>query len=171
MDNTRWKKSSSMLIFLSGNRPLPPAPHLTHSSNALELVASTFKYQNVIILKNIDLFFQKNKPKGQIAKEEAESKNLPKTFVMHRGDVGKSILQLEMDIRHVMEPNTAVNLKVNKLSQSHFLSILFKYQLLKTHQCSQISCGYWIQHCTFSIIYQLNPCSDLCIFRSVVQTM
>lgn len=38
---------------------------------------------------------------------------------MHRGDIGKSILQLEMDIRHVMEPNTAVNLKVkDKLAQS-----------------------------------------------------
>lgn len=43
-----------------------------------------------------------------------EATNLPKTFVMHRGEVGKSILQLEMDIRHVMEPNTAVNLKVQK---------------------------------------------------------
>ncbi|XP_028394576.1 suppressor of SWI4 1 homolog isoform X2 [Dendronephthya gigantea] len=57
---------------------------------------------------------KKSKPKGLVGKEEAENKNLPKTFVMHRGNVGKSILQLEMDIRHVMEPNTAVNLKVRK---------------------------------------------------------
>ena len=35
---------------------------------------------------------------------------------MHRGEVGKSILQLEMDIRHVMEPNTAINLKVKLLN-------------------------------------------------------
>ncbi|XP_046844252.1 suppressor of SWI4 1 homolog [Xenia sp. Carnegie-2017] len=33
---------------------------------------------------------------------------------MHRGEVGKSILQLEMDLRHVMEPNTALNLRVRK---------------------------------------------------------
>jgi hypothetical protein len=79
------------------------------------------KHQHVtFILNNIDLFFQKSKPKAQIGKEEAENKNLPKAFVMHRGDIGKSVLQLEMDVRHVMEPNTAVNLKVNKLLQSHF---------------------------------------------------
>lgn len=56
---------------------------------------------------------KKTKPKGQMSTNE-EATNLPKTFVMHRGEVGKSILQLEMDIRHVMEPNTAVNLKVRK---------------------------------------------------------
>jgi len=33
---------------------------------------------------------------------------------MHRGDVGKSVLQLEIDMRHVMEPYTASKLKVNK---------------------------------------------------------
>ena len=37
---------------------------------------------------------------------------MPHSFVMHRGDVGKSVLQLEMDIRHVMEPFTATKLKV-----------------------------------------------------------
>jgi len=31
---------------------------------------------------------------------------------MHKGEVGKSVLQLEMDIRHVMEPYTATKLKV-----------------------------------------------------------
>ena len=39
---------------------------------------------------------------------------------MHRGAVGKSILELEMDVRHVMEPNTAINLKVNRLSGSPY---------------------------------------------------
>ena len=37
---------------------------------------------------------------------------MPHSFVMHRGDVGKAVLQLEMDIRHVMEPFTATKLKV-----------------------------------------------------------
>lgn len=37
---------------------------------------------------------------------------MPHSFVMHRGDVGKSVLQLEIDIRHVMEPYTATKLKV-----------------------------------------------------------
>ena len=37
---------------------------------------------------------------------------MPHSFVMHRGDVGKSVLQLEIDIRHVMEPYTASKLKV-----------------------------------------------------------
>lgn len=33
---------------------------------------------------------------------------------MHRGNVGKYVLQLEMDLRHVMEPYTASNLKVKQ---------------------------------------------------------
>ena len=33
---------------------------------------------------------------------------------MHRGDVGKSVLQLETDMKRVMEPYTALNLKVLK---------------------------------------------------------
>lgn len=37
---------------------------------------------------------------------------MPHSFVMHRGDVGKSVLQLEIDMRHVMEPYTASKLKV-----------------------------------------------------------
>ena len=37
---------------------------------------------------------------------------MPHSFVMHRGDVGKSVLQLEKDIRHIMEPYTASKLKV-----------------------------------------------------------
>lgn len=45
---------------------------------------------------------------------EEEVSKVPHSFVMHRGDVGKSVLQLEMDIRHVMEPYTATKLKVNK---------------------------------------------------------
>lgn len=45
---------------------------------------------------------------------EAEINKIPHSFVMHRGNVGKYVLQLEMDLRHVMEPYTASNLKVNK---------------------------------------------------------
>lgn len=32
---------------------------------------------------------------------------------MHRGEVGGSVLQLEMDMKRVMEPFTALNLKVS----------------------------------------------------------
>ncbi len=32
---------------------------------------------------------------------------------MHRGEIGKSVLQLEVDLRRVMEPYTALNLKVS----------------------------------------------------------
>ena len=75
---------------------------------------------------------QKSKSKAQVGKEEAESSNLPKTFVMHRGDVGKSIIQLEMDVRHVMEPHTAIHLKVNMLFvyTKHFILDVFKLELL-----------------------------------------
>lgn len=45
---------------------------------------------------------------------EEEVNKVPHSFVMHRGDVGKSVLKLEMDIRRVMEPYTASKLKVNK---------------------------------------------------------
>lgn len=55
--------------------------------------------------------FKKKRKTHQDVTEEEVSK-VPHSFVMHRGDVGKSVLQLEMDIRHVMEPYTATKLKV-----------------------------------------------------------
>lgn len=38
----------------------------------------------------------------------------PHSFVIHRGKVGKFIKSLETDLRRVLEPNTAKNLKVLK---------------------------------------------------------
>ena len=54
---------------------------------------------------------QKKKRTVKKAGEEQAS-SVPRSFVLHRGDVGKSVLQLEMDLRRVMEPYTALNLKV-----------------------------------------------------------
>ena len=56
-------------------------------------------------------FFQKKRKTHQEITEEDVNK-VPHSFVMHKGEVGKSVLQLEMDIRHVMEPYTATKLKV-----------------------------------------------------------
>lgn len=50
-------------------------------------------------------------PNSQDGKEEL-LKKAPHTFVFHRGQVGKSIRELEMDLRRVMEPFTASRLKV-----------------------------------------------------------
>ena len=55
--------------------------------------------------------FQKKRKTHQEVTEEDVNK-VPRSFVMHKGEVGKSVLQLEMDIRHVMEPYTATKLKV-----------------------------------------------------------
>ena len=55
------------------------------------------------------IFFQKKKTSASL---EATEQNVPRSFVMHRGDVGKSVLQLETDLKRVMEPYTALNLKV-----------------------------------------------------------
>lgn len=57
------------------------------------------------------LFVQKKRKTHENVTEEEISK-VPHSFVMHKGDVGKSVLQLEMDMRHVMEPYTATKLKV-----------------------------------------------------------
>ncbi|EDO34519.1 predicted protein, partial [Nematostella vectensis] len=46
--------------------------------------------------------------------EAEEDASVPRTFVLHRGSVGKSMLQLEIDLRHLMEPFTASHLKVRK---------------------------------------------------------
>lgn len=38
--------------------------------------------------------------------------NVPHTFVFHRGQIGKNVGQLVLDMRRVMEPYTAKSLKV-----------------------------------------------------------
>jgi len=45
---------------------------------------------------------------------ELTNDSTPRSFVFHRGVVGRNIHQLITDMRHLMEPYTAVNLKVTK---------------------------------------------------------
>ncbi|KAK3739595.1 hypothetical protein QZH41_011222, partial [Actinostola sp. cb2023] len=52
--------------------------------------------------------------KKKATNQEQERPTVPHTFVMHRGIVGKSVMNLENDLRHVMEPYTARHLKVRK---------------------------------------------------------
>ena len=58
----------------------------------------------------------KNKRKKRTVKRAAELTNdsTPRSFVFHRGVVGNNIHQLITDMRHLMEPYTAINLKVTK---------------------------------------------------------
>lgn len=44
--------------------------------------------------------------------EPEELKRAPHSFVIHRGQIGKSLLQLVKDFRKVMEPFTASSLQV-----------------------------------------------------------
>ncbi|KAK7590161.1 hypothetical protein V9T40_001774 [Parthenolecanium corni] len=56
--------------------------------------------------------------------EPDELKRAPHSFVIHRGTVGKYILELEKDFRKVMDPFTASNLQVmKKNSLKDFVSI------------------------------------------------
>ena len=47
-----------------------------------------------------------------VASEGAGDEVVPSTFVMERGKVGKTLNQLVLDLRRVMEPHTASKLKV-----------------------------------------------------------
>ena len=55
---------------------------------------------------------KKKKQPGQI--EDSESIGVPRSFVFHRGNVGKTIINLVSDMKHVMQPFTALNLKATK---------------------------------------------------------
>lgn len=68
----------------------------------------------------------RNQKKSRLqANHEAEQTYLavPHTLVFHRGQVGKNVGQLIIDIRKVMEPYTAVSLKVPSLSSLGNFSI------------------------------------------------
>lgn len=47
-----------------------------------------------------------------MAEEGSEGKPTPHTFVIERGKVGRTLSQLVLDVRKVMEPHTASKLKV-----------------------------------------------------------
>jgi ribosome biogenesis protein SSF1/2 len=53
--------------------------------------------------------------------EPTEVKNAPHSFVINRGKVGKVIKELMGDIRKIMEPYTASQLKVGRFQTSDFL--------------------------------------------------
>lgn len=62
-----------------------------------------------------DLFQGRSaKNNGQANTEEPEElKRAPHSFVIHRGNVGSSVIELTQDFRKVMEPFTASSLKVS----------------------------------------------------------
>ena len=66
---------------------------------------------------------------------EEEVNKVPHSFVMHRGEVGKSVLKLEVDIRRVMEPYTATKLKVNKHMCLWLLYIHLARIVLRANNC------------------------------------
>lgn len=46
------------------------------------------------------------------ASELKDNDSTPRSFIFHRGVVGKTLLDLIQDLRQVMQPYTATNLKV-----------------------------------------------------------
>lgn len=59
----------------------------------------------------------KNARKGQNPEAlEEQYKKCPHSMVFHRGNVGVNIRRLVKDVRRVMEPFTAINLKVSSSS-------------------------------------------------------
>merc|ERR1711936_592593 len=68
------------------------------------------------IVTDIKVTSKMGKRKKRPVKRQAEltDDSTPRSFVFHRGIVGRNIHQLIKDMRHLMEPYTAVNLKVTK---------------------------------------------------------
>ncbi|PAV72848.1 hypothetical protein WR25_19018 isoform A [Diploscapter pachys] len=64
--------------------------------------------------RKIDKDLAKLRKKTADEHKEKELLKQPHSFVIHRGKVGKFIKSLETDLRRVLEPNTAKNLKVLK---------------------------------------------------------
>jgi len=58
---------------------------------------------------------KQRKKKNLPAQDEVQdTTGVPRSFVFHRGVVGKTVVNLVNDIKHVMQPFTALNLKVTK---------------------------------------------------------
>ena len=70
-----------------------------------------------------------NKQK-QLLNAEAEGSKVPRSFIFHRGKIGKSIETLIQDMRKVMSPYTALKLQERKSnSLKDFLSIAPQYNV------------------------------------------
>ncbi|CAI5439439.1 unnamed protein product [Caenorhabditis angaria] len=78
------------------------------------------KTKNVDEMSKKDALYHQEKFVKQVQKQkylehkEKELARQPHCLVIHRGDVGKYVKGLETDLRNVMEPNTAKNLKILK---------------------------------------------------------
>lgn len=73
----------------------------------------------MILIKFARIYFSLPKKMGRRRKtrthvkvNEAEQEKIPKSFVIRSGDVGPSVAKLVLDVRRLMEPNTAIKLKV-----------------------------------------------------------
>lgn len=63
--------------------------------------------------------------KKQPSVDHITGSKIPKSFVFARGKLPGPLRQLQMDLRKLMLPYTALNLKVNIICSLLFLSILF----------------------------------------------
>lgn len=60
-----------------------------------------------------------------MAPKDTEAETAPKSFVIRSGELTKAASRLTLDLRRVMEPNTASNLKVRAFVQSCALLMIF----------------------------------------------
>ena len=56
---------------------------------------------------------RKNRARAKAHVDEESYQKTPHSFIIHKGKVGKCVRELKQNFRGIMEPNTAVKLKVN----------------------------------------------------------
>lgn len=129
----------------------------------LNRIITTIPHFHLQILSNS----QKHKRRKKIVKlkyeEPDEMKRAPHSFVIHRGNVGKYVLELEKDFRRVMDPYTASQLQVQP--SDSFTLKCFLYTVLHSsfisgskekHHKRFRSCVQLIKSISFAHIHQFR---------------
>lgn len=84
------------------------------------------------------LSLQKKKRTHVTVQADPTKKGPPKSFVMRRGHVGKMLRRLEQDLRNVMMPHTAQNLKASGNSHETLCSCVIWHQDNKVKVAAQV---------------------------------
>lgn len=102
----------------------------------------------------------KSKKKNKTQKVNQADDKIPKSFVIHRGIVTPSCMQLMTDVRQILSPYTATNLKVNVLPTQLFTSVRILDadvidRVITTNQLFSVTPDLFSQHPCLRSLYTI----------------
>lgn len=101
---------------------------------------------------------QKQLPLQQLSVDPITGKKIPKSFVFSRGKLPAPLKQLQMDLRKLMLPYTALSLRVSRYSLLILLSMCYLYLVPTAANFEENEMLFFVFVLMSSFVYLCSGC-------------